>query len=562
MGAAYEYNIDAGAYQAGTSFAGLAPGNHNLTTRLAASPTCISAATPNIVVNAVPSVPAVPTASVTTQPTCAVPTGTITVTAPLGAAYEYNIDAGAYQAGTSFAGLAPGNHNLTTRLAASPTCISAATPNIAVNAVPSVPAVPTASVTTQPTCAVPTGTITVTAPLGAAYEYNIDAGAYQAGTSFAGLAPGNHNLTTRLAASPTCISAATPNIVVNAVPSVPAVPTASVTTQPTCAVPTGTITVTAPLGAAYEYNIDAGAYQAGTSFAGLAPGNHNLTTRLAASPTCISAATPNIVVNAVPSVPAVPTASVTTQPTCAVPTGTITVTAPLGAAYEYNIDAGAYQAGTSFAGLAPGNHNLTTRLAASPTCISAATPNIVVNAVPSVPAVPTASVTTQPTCAVPTGTITVTAPLGAAYEYNIDAGAYQAGTSFAGLAPGNHNLTTRLAASPTCISAATPNIVVNAVPSVPAVPTASVAAQPTCALATGSVQFAGLPSGNWIINPGAIAGNTVDTIITGLVSATYNFTVTSDAECTSAATADITINAQPATPATPGHRHYNPADVC
>ena len=153
MGAAYEYNIDGGAYQASATFAGLAPGNHNLTTRLAASPTCVSAATPNINVSAVPAVPAVPTAGVTTQPTCAVPTGTITVTAPLGAAYEYNIDGGTYQASTTFAGLAPGNHNLTTRLAASPTCVSAATPNINVSAVPAVPAVPTAGVTTQPTCA-------------------------------------------------------------------------------------------------------------------------------------------------------------------------------------------------------------------------------------------------------------------------------------------------------------------------------------------------------------------------------------------------------------------------
>src|SRR5512147_1595379 len=84
---------------------------------------------------------------------------------------------------------------------ASPTCVSASTGNIAVNAVPSVPAVPTASTTTQPTCAVPTGTITVSAPLGATYEYNIDGGAYQASATFAGLAPGNHTLTARLAAS-------------------------------------------------------------------------------------------------------------------------------------------------------------------------------------------------------------------------------------------------------------------------------------------------------------------------------------------------------------------------
>ena len=35
------------------------------------------------------------------------------------------------------------------------------------------------------------------------------------------------------------------------------------------------------------------------------------------------------------------------------------------------------------------------------------------------PAAPTASVTVQPTCAVPTGTIVVTAPTGAAFEYSL-----------------------------------------------------------------------------------------------------------------------------------------------
>jgi len=122
--------------------------------------------------------------------------------------------------------------------------------------------------------------------------------------------------------------------------------------------------------------------------------------------------------------------------------------------YEYSVDLGAYQAGVTFAGLSVGNHTLTARLAASTTCISAASAALTVNAVPAVPAVPTASVTVQPTCAVPTGTIVVTAPLGAQYEYSVDLGAYQAGVTFAGLSVGNHTLTTRLAASTTCISAA------------------------------------------------------------------------------------------------------------
>ena len=493
-------------------------------------------------VNAVPAVPAVPTASVTIQPTCAVPTGTIVVTAPLGAAYEYNIDGGAYQAGVTFAGLAPGNHTLTTRLAASPTCISASSAALTVNAVPAVPAVPTASVTIQPTCAVPTGTIVVTAPLGAAYEYNVDGGAYQAGVTFAGLAPGNHTLTTRLAASPTCISASSAALTVNAVPAVPAVPTASVTIQPTCAVPTGTIVVTAPLGAAYEYNIDGGAYQAGVTFAGLAPGNHTLTTRLAASPTCISASGAALTVNAVPAVPAVPTASVTIQPTCAVPTGTIVVTAPLGAAYEYNIDGGAYQAGVTFAGLAPGNHTLTTRLAASPTCISASGAALTVNAVPAVPAVPTASVTIQPTCAVPTGTIVVTAPLGAAYEYNIDGGAYQAGVTFAGLAPGNHTLTTRLAASPTCISASGAALTVNPVPGAPVVTTTQV--NVLCFGGTTGTATA-IPAGG--LGPYSYSWNTLPVqttaTATGLAAGPYTVTVTDANSCP--ATANVIIT-QPA----------------
>src|SRR5512138_467212 len=49
------YNIDGGAYQASATFAGLAPGNHTLTARLAASTTFVSGSTGNIVVNAVPS---------------------------------------------------------------------------------------------------------------------------------------------------------------------------------------------------------------------------------------------------------------------------------------------------------------------------------------------------------------------------------------------------------------------------------------------------------------------------------------------------------------------------
>ena len=72
-------------------------------------------------------------------------------------------------------------------------------------------------------------------------------------------------------------------------------------------------------------------------------------------------------------------------------------------------------------------------------CTSAGTPLTVNTA--ATPAAPTASVTVQPTCATPTGTIVVTAPLGAGLTYSIDGINYQAATTFTNVAPGPYNVT-------------------------------------------------------------------------------------------------------------------------
>lgn len=94
----------------------------------------------------------------------------------------------------------------------------------------------------------------------------------------------------------------------------------------------------------------------------------------------------------------------------------------------------------------------------------------------------------------------------------------------------------------------TARVTISALPTAPAVGTIT---HPTCALATGSVVLSGLPSGNWTIHPGAIAGNTTSTTISGLATGTYNFTVTNASGCTSLASANVGINAQPATPTAP-----------
>jgi len=92
---------------------------------------------------------------------------------------------------------------------------------------------------------------------------------------------------------------------------------------------------------------------------------------------------------------------------------------------------------------------------------------------------------------------------------------------------------------------------INSLPETPSTPIIGMITQPTCSTATGSVVLSGLPSGNWIINPGAISGLTANTTISGLTAGTYNYSVTNSTGCVSAFTADIVISTQPLTPAVP-----------
>src|SRR5690606_40639007 len=113
--------------------------------------------------------------------------------------------------------------------------------------------------------------------------------------------------------------------------------------------------------------------------------SHTLTVRSTSDNTCT--ATETVVVDAVPDAPITPTADVD-QPTCETTTGTITVTAPLGAEYEYSLDGGAWQSGITFSGVSAGSHTLTVRSTSDNTCTASET--VVVDAVPDAPITPTA----------------------------------------------------------------------------------------------------------------------------------------------------------------------------
>ncbi len=484
--------------------------------------------TSQLTVNPPPSTPVLQSP---TQPTCALPTGSVLVTAPTGANFEYSSNGTAYQAGTTLSGLAPGTYNITVRNTTTG-CVSAPR-SVTIAAIPTEPA-PVASETTTPTCAFPTGTITVTSPLGANYEYSAG-GAYQSGTSISGLAPGSHNITVRNNTTG-CISVAAA-VSISALPTEPA-PVAAETTTPTCAVPTGTITFTSPLGANYEYSAG-GAYQSGTSISGLAPGSHNITVRNNTTG-CISVAA-TVSISALPTEPA-PVASVTAQPTCATPTGTITVSSPLGANYQYSVG-GVYQTGVSFSNLTNNtSYNVTVRNNTTG-CLS--DPLVVtVGAIAGAPATPTVTVT-QTGCNNSTGIITVTAPVGANFEYSIGSG-YQPGTSFSNLPAGSSYQVTVRDISTGCVSAPL-DTSMDAIPVLPP----PVISDPQIAYCQNAPAIALTATGTGLLWYNSLSGGTgsptAPTPVTG-TPGTFKFYVSQTSGVCESTRDSITVTINPAPP--------------
>ena len=151
--------------------------------------------------------------------------------------------------------------------------------------------------------------------------------------------------------------------------------------QPTCPVATGSITVTAPLGATYEYQLDNGAWQSSVNFTTVSSGAHTIKVRSTTDNTCTNSAP--VTINNQPTPPTAPTVNVV-QPTCAVATATVTITSST-TGLEVSVDGGAYApypAGGYT--LASGGHTITVRSTADNTC-TAQTP-VTVNAQPTPPA--------------------------------------------------------------------------------------------------------------------------------------------------------------------------------
>ncbi len=300
-----------------------------------------------VVINAAPVAPTLSP----TQPTCTVPTGSVTVTAPVGTGLEYSLNGGTWQTGTSFSNLAAGSA-YSVRVKNSGGCISAPTTGT-LNSQPPTPAAPTADVD-QPTCTVATGKISVTSSTeGLSFSINSTNPADFTNTTgiFDLLTPGSYTIRSK---SGVCISDGVTKVV-NAQPPTPLAPVLSVT-QPTCTVAAKIVITSSTTG--LKFSLDGGPYAdypAG-GYTGLTQGVHSIKAQNASL--CVSPAATETI-NAIPNPPSAPTVAIVDASLCGPATATVTVTCPLNTEaepnrYSYSNNGGAYQASPVFGSLAAG----------------------------------------------------------------------------------------------------------------------------------------------------------------------------------------------------------------
>jgi len=167
-----------------------------------------------VTVNALPATPTI-TAS---GPLTFCSGGSVTLTSSAGSGYLWSTGETTASINVTTAG------SFTVQVTNASGCqsVSSITTTISLN---TPPVASTASVTVQPNCAVSTGTIEVSAPVGS-YEYSIDAGVFQSSTTFSSVASGSHSIIVRNSTDYTCVSNAT-NVTVNSQPLPSIAPTAA-----------------------------------------------------------------------------------------------------------------------------------------------------------------------------------------------------------------------------------------------------------------------------------------------------------------------------------------------
>lgn len=543
---------------------------------------CTSPSSANAVLNAAPTIPTAPVIGSITQPTCTVSTGSVDLSG-LPASGTWTVTAapgGTTTTGTgtttTFSGLTAGT-TYTFTVTNSDGCSSSASANAILNAAPSSASTPVIGTITQPTCTVSTGSVALSGlPASGTWTVTISPGATTStgtgtATTITGLTAGTTYTFTVTNASG-CTSAASANAVINAAPAVPTAPIVGTITQPTCSVSTGTVDLSGlPASGTWTITALPGSFTTtgtGTtsSFTGLTAGTtYTFTITNAAG--CTSTASTNAIIGTAPGAPSAPVIGTITQPTCSVSTGSVALSGlPSSGTWTLTTTpGGATSTGTgtttTITGLTAGT-TYTFIVTNAAGCSSTTSANAAINSAPTTPTAPIIGTITQPTCSVATGSVDLSGlPASGTWTVTTSPGGSTSTgtgttTTLTGLTAGT-TYTFTLTNSAGCTSTASTNAVINTAPTAPTTPVIGSISQPTCSVATGAVDLSGLPSsGTWTVtaNPGALTatGTGTTTTFTGLTAGTtYTFTVTNAAGCTSAASVNAVIGAQPSTPTSP-----------
>ena len=366
--------------------------------------------------------------------------------------------------------------------------------------------------------------------------------------------------------SPCLEAKATYTLTVNANPSAPIVGNI---TQPTCTLATGSVVLSGlpSVGTWTLTRTPGGVTLTGsgtsTTISGLTSATYKFTVTNPAG--CASPASSNVVIAAQPASPASPTQTIdcTQGPGKAI----VRITGPTGTGLQYSLDASTYQSGTIFNNVTEGNHIITVKNSSGCTTTGASFQVLCTCSNP-----PTVSLSSSngSTCSSIPVTVSGNSFGGSATSVTITVnGAGIVTPSVTDLNPFAFTYTPSAGdAGKTVIITITTNnplglpcqavavyysLTVNTNPSAPVV---GAITQPTCIVSTGSVILSGLPSsGTWTLNriPGDVTmtGSGTSTTIPGLLSGTYNFTVTGLTGCASPLSSNVVIAVQPISPVSP-----------
>jgi len=445
--------------------------------------------------------------------------------------------------------------------AGSPCLAAVATYSLTVDNYPKAPVIGTII---HPTCDVPTGSVALSGlPSTGTWTITTNPGGVETtgmgiSTILSGLLPGTYTFT--VINSSGCISPASKNAVINNPPASPASPTQSVE----CVSGSAVVTVTSPTGSGLAYSLDGGIYQSITSFTNVADGNHSITVRNSIG--CTSAGNSFSVSCACENTSTV-TLSSTSGMTCDIIPVTVSNNSFGGTATGVTLaHNGAGSISPLTTNTSPFEFSYTPSMSdagkiviitiktinsSALACEMIATYSLSVNASPAAPSIGTI---THPTCLVPTGSVLLSGlPLSGTWILTRSPGGVLttgtgASTTISGLPSGSYTYVVTTAAG--CISAPSESITINVQPVAPATPTVGTITSPICTLPTGSVVLGDLPSpGTWTLTryPDLFTstGTGTTTTLTGLVSGTYNYTVTNAEGCISLPSQDVVIPPPP-----------------